>query len=110
MPEPEVQFPADRDDEVLLDSQPSQREFARSNLWARVRQTKYMGESLPDKIYGRKQKLARQSILARVRQTKYMGESSPDKVYGREFARSNIWARVRQTKYMGESSPDKVYG
>ncbi len=60
-----------------------------------------MGESSPDKIYGRE--FAKQNIWARVRQTKYMGESSPDKIYVREFAKQNIWARVRQIKYMGES-------
>jgi hypothetical protein len=43
----------------------------------RVRQTKYMGESSPDIIYGREFAM----------QIKYMGESSPDKIYGREFAR-----------------------
>ncbi len=52
-----------------------------------------MGESLAHKIYGRG--FARSNIWARVRQTKYMGESSLDKVYGREFAKQNIWARVR---------------
>ena len=44
-----------------------------------------MGESSPDKIYGRE--FAKSNIWARVRQIKYMGESSPDQIYGREFAR-----------------------
>ncbi len=66
-----------------------------------------MGESSPDKIYGRE--FAKQNTWARLRQTKCMSECSPDKIYGREFAEQNIWARVRQTKYMGDSSPDKIY-
>jgi hypothetical protein len=48
-------------------------------------------------------------MWARVRQIIYMGESSPDKIYGREFAGENMWARVRQRKYMGKCSPDKIY-
>ena len=43
-----------------------------------------MGGGSPNKVYGRR--LAKQSIWARVRQTEYVGESSPDKIYGREFA------------------------
>ncbi len=44
-----------------------------------------MGESSPDQIYGRE--FARSSIWARVRQLQYIGESSPDRMYGRAFAR-----------------------
>ena len=50
-----------------------------------------MGEGLPDKIYGRE--FARLNIWARVRQIKFMGESSPDQIYEPEFARHNIWGR-----------------
>ncbi len=38
-----------------------------------------------------------------------MGESSPDKIYGREFARQNIWARVRQIECMGEGLPEAIW-
>ena len=54
-----------------------------------------MGESSPDQIYERE--FARSNIWASVRQIKFMGESSPDQIYEPEFARHNIWARVRQT-------------
>ncbi len=41
-------------------------EFARHNIWARVRQTYYMGDA---------------------RQIKSVGASLPDKIYGQEFFR-----------------------
>jgi hypothetical protein len=45
-----------------------------------------MGECSPDKIYGGEFAM-QINLWARVRQIKYMGGSSPDKIYGREFAR-----------------------
>ncbi len=50
-----------------------------------------MGESSPDQIYGRG--FPRLNIWASVRQIKFMGESSPDQIYEPEFARHNIWGR-----------------